>query len=227
MTLCRNASDAGADAVLLLAPSFVGGGMEYPGGAERYFRLVADESPLPVVIYNYPAAAGGLDLDSDTLIRLARHPNIVGTKFTCGNVGKMARVIGELGERVICESFSTEPPTGYVPGDDSIGRYFAFTGVADGILPSVAAVGASEGIVGAANVFPRACVRLYQLAVEGRWPEARKAQYALAEADWSLTKRGVPGFKAMLERHHGYGGSPRPPMSPLCNGLSSGSVRRA
>ncbi|KAI1877817.1 hypothetical protein JX265_003825 [Neoarthrinium moseri] len=217
--LCRDAAEAGADAVLLLAPAFVGGGMG-TDGLERYFVLVADESPLPVLIYNYPAAAGGLDLDSDILERLAEHPNIVGTKFTCGNVGKMARVVGKLRERVVSNTILRPERTGRCQNGNVASPYFAFTGVADSIVSAVGAVGGTGGIVGAANVFPRTCVEIYRLIVEGRWQEAREAQFNLAKADWSLTKRGVPGFKAVLSHYHGYGGVPRAPMGTLTSEAS-------
>lgn len=41
---------------------------------------------------NFPAVAGGIDIDSDMLLELSQHPNIVGCKLTCGNVGKANRV---------------------------------------------------------------------------------------------------------------------------------------
>ena len=214
LALCHEAAAAGADAVLLLAPALVGGEMGATG-VERYFVLVADKSPLPVVIYNYPAAAGGFDFDSDILIRLAKHSNIAGTKFTCGNVGKIARVVKDLEQRVVCENTPREVKTSLEPDDEGSRPYFAFIGVADSILAAVGGAGATGGIVGAANVFPKACARVYSLAAAGRWYEARRAQQALAKADWSLTKRGVPGFKAILSHYHGYGGSPRQPITEL------------
>lgn len=209
LALCRDAATAGADAVLILSPTFVGGGNGGMGaaGIERFFELVADESPLPVILYNYPAAAAGFDLDSDALLRLAAHRNIVGTKFTCGSVGKMARVINDLPSTV-----SEVTPSSTSSATAS--SYFAFSGVADFILPAVV-VGGTGAIVGAANVFPRACVEVYNLAVAGDLVKARAAQQALAKADWSLTKRAIPGFKAILDHFHGYGGAPRLPIVPI------------
>ena len=203
LQLCREAAEAGGDAVLLMVPSFFKWAMD-TATIERYFTKVADDSPLPVVIYNYPGAVAGIDIDSDTLIRLAKHPNIIGTKFTCGNVGKLARVVGataSVSEVYPERSESAEP-------------YFSFAGIADFITPMVAA-GGSGAVVGAANVFPRACVQVYNLAVQGKTKEAMEAQEKLAAADWSLTKRAIPGFKAILDRYHGYGGSPRQPMDKL------------
>ncbi|CAI4212106.1 unnamed protein product [Parascedosporium putredinis] len=99
-------------------------------------------------------AVSGIDIDSDTLIKLAEHPNIVGTKFTCGNVGKLARVASAT--KSVSELFTRRDA-------ESISPYFSFAGIADFISPSVG-VGASGAIVGAANVFPRACVNVYNLA---------------------------------------------------------------
>jgi L-threo-3-deoxy-hexylosonate aldolase len=194
LALIEDARGAGAVAVLVLVPSIFRWAVNDPKVVEGYFREVADSSPLPVVVYNYPGAVAGVDLDSDLLVRLARHPNIVATKFTCGNIGKLARVAGEVGpER---------------------GEYRCFSGVADAITPALTVKG-HGGIVGAANVFPRACVEMYRLFVQGRLEEAAAAQQRLARADWALTKRAIPGFKAILRKYHGYGGAPRPPVLPL------------
>ncbi|KAI1395619.1 dihydrodipicolinate synthetase family protein [Hypoxylon fuscum] len=202
LDLCRDAAAAGGDAVLLMVPSFFKWAMD-SATIERYFKQVAEASPLPVVVYNYPGAVAGIDLDSELLERLAAHPNIVGTKFTCGNVGKLARVAGAV-----------KPVSEVVAASAGVSPYFAYAGVADFILPSVL-VGGSGAIVGAANVFPRACVNVYNLAVQGRHEEAREMQQALAKADWSLTKRAIPGFKAILQHYHSYGGAPRQPMAAL------------
>lgn len=198
--LCEEAKFSGGDAVLLLTPSFFKWAMT--GSAiTNYFTKVADLSPLPIIIYNYPGAVSGIDLDSETLIALAKHPNIIGTKFTCGNVGKLARV---------ASATSSSSPVFNLNRTN----YVAFAGIADFIIPALS-VGGSGAIVGAANVFPRACVRVYHLYIEGKYQEAMEAQTALAMADWELTKRAIPGFKAILQHYYGYGGLPRQPMAAL------------
>ena len=206
--LCEEAEQVGVDAVLVMVPSFFKWAMTEQA-IEHFFTEVADQSPLPVIIYNFPGAVAGIDLDSDMLIRLAKHPNIVGTKFTCGNVGKLGRVAGATS--AVCELTDSRPEK----------AYFAFSGIADFITPAVE-VGGSGAIVGAANVFPRACAEVYKLAVEGKRLEAMKAQQRLAHADWELTKRAIPGFKAILNEWHGYGGTPRAPMSTLTSDAQKG-----
>lgn len=58
----------------------------------EYYIAVADESPVPILLYNYPGAVAGIDMDSDFIMRLAKHRNIIGTKFTYRNTGKLTRV---------------------------------------------------------------------------------------------------------------------------------------
>ncbi|KAJ5475294.1 4-hydroxy-2-oxoglutarate aldolase [Penicillium diatomitis] len=80
---CRDAAEAGADAVLALVTR---------EALHAHFVAVAGASPLPVLLYNFPGASAGVDLSSDDILTLAAHPNIVGCKLTCGNTGKLARV---------------------------------------------------------------------------------------------------------------------------------------
>ncbi|KAF2794597.1 aldolase [Melanomma pulvis-pyrius CBS 109.77] len=200
LQLCRDAKESGGDAVLILVPSFFKWAMG-TSTIESYFMQVADQSPLPVVIYNYPGAVAGIDIDSDLLATMAQHPNIVGTKFTCGNVGKLARVAAAT------KASMAERRTK--------GGYFCFSGVADLIVPTLA-VGAYGAIVGAANVFPKTCVELFDLYLKGGdGQRIQDLQALLAQGDWAMTKRAVPGFKAVLDKYHGYGGVPRQPMPAL------------
>ncbi|CAD6573297.1 MAG: hypothetical protein ASARMPREDX12_005947 [Alectoria sarmentosa] len=59
--------------------------------SEESFVAVADESPVPILLHNYPGAVVGIDMDSDVIIRMAQDENIVGTKLMCGNTGKLTR----------------------------------------------------------------------------------------------------------------------------------------
>lgn len=114
--LCREAAEAGGSHALVLPPSYYGALLTTELVVEHY-RAVADASPLPVVVYNFPAPCGGRDLSSDTILALAEHANIVGVKLTCGNTGKLARVVADThggpprlrraGKRGCCE----RPPT--------------------------------------------------------------------------------------------------------------------
>ncbi|GAD96975.1 dihydrodipicolinate synthetase, partial [Paecilomyces variotii No. 5] len=78
--LCRQAQDSGGDYAIILPPSYYKANYK-PECIKGYFTEIADASPLPILIYNYPAVTG-VDLDSDTIIELAKHPNIVGSATT-------------------------------------------------------------------------------------------------------------------------------------------------
>ena len=135
------------------------------------------------MIYNFPVVTAGLDLDSDTITTLAAHPNIVGTKLSCGNVGKLQRLTSSLSP----ENFAT------------------FPGKSDVFLQGL--VSGSAGVIGALpNVAPKAHVLLLKLFKEGKLEEAAKLQALLSHADWQLSKIGsISGIKAIVTKHFGYG----------------------
>ncbi|KAG4222501.1 hypothetical protein PC116_g29025 [Phytophthora cactorum] len=164
-----------------------------------YFTAVADESPLPIVIYNYPGAVAGIDLDSDVLIKLAEHPNIIGTKFTCGSTGKLTRV-----------ALATNAKT---PTSEGSG-YMAFGGICDFTVQTLVS-GGSGIIAGGANVMPKVCVKVWNLYVEGKIDEAIKLQKVLSRGDWFLTKAAIAGTKQAIQSYYGYGGYPRRPLKRL------------
>lgn len=196
--LCRIAQEAGGDYVLLLPPSYFRFLMDEQA-IHDYFIAVADKSPLPLVLYNYPGAVAGIDMDSDLLIKLAAHPNIVGTKFTCGNTGKLTRV-----------AQATDAKTPWAEGSG----YMAFGGMCDFTVQTLAS-GGSGIIAGGANVMPKVCVKVWNLYVEGKIDEAIALQKTLAKGDWYLTKSAIAGTKQAIQSYFGYGGYPRRPLKRL------------
>ena len=78
---CITGNEAGADFALVLVPSFFHFAMSKDTICE-FFEEVGDKSPLPVLIYNFPGVAAGLNVDSTMLERLAKHTNIVGVKVS-------------------------------------------------------------------------------------------------------------------------------------------------
>ncbi|OBT51796.1 hypothetical protein VE04_08107 [Pseudogymnoascus sp. 24MN13] len=196
--LTRLAADAGADYSLVLPPSYYRSQMD-DKSVYDYFVAVADASVLPVIIYNYPGVVAGVDLDSDLLIKLGRHPNIVGTKFTCGNTGKLTRVAQGVNART--------------PFQEGSG-YMAFGGMCDFTLQTLIS-GGSGIIAGGANVMPKLCVRVWDLYVEGRKAEAEALQKVLSRGDWPLTRASIAGTKQATQTYYGYGGYPRRPLKRL------------
>jgi len=192
--LCALASQAGADIALILPPHHYGGRMGM-ATQRAHFLAVADASPLPVMIYNMPANAAGVDLDAETIIALSTHPNIVGVKDSSGNVTKLAQVVAGA------------------PDDFAV-----LAGSAGFLLPALV-VGARGVIAALANVAPRECLRLMDLYEQGALAEARALQARLIPVNTAVTGGyGVAGLKAALTLVAGYGGAPRRPLAPLSDG---------
>lgn len=198
LNLIRECEKAGGEYVLLLPPSYFRGLMD-DEAVYNYFIAVADESPLPLILYNYPGAVAGIDMDSDLLIRLAKHKNIVGTKFTCGNTGKLARV-----------ALATNAKTPFSEGSG----YMAFGGMCDFTAQTLVS-GGSGIIAGGANVMPKVCVKVWNLYTEGKRDEAFEMQKILSKGDWVLTKAAIAGTKSAIQSYYGYGGYPRRPLKRL------------
>lgn len=211
--LSRDSADAGAEYVLIIPPSYYRPAMGNEQTLYEFFTTVADGSPLPVILYNYPGAVAGIDMDSDLITRISQHPNIVGTKFTCANTGKLTRVaraldaitpsspLAPVGDNRSTETAKTHP-------------YVAFGGMADFSLQTLVS-GGSAVLAGGANVIPRLCVHIFNLWSAGRLTEAVEAQSLLSEADWVLTKMAIPGTKSALQTYYGYGGYARRPLGRL------------
>lgn len=202
--LCRQAAECGGDAVLVLPPGYYQGLFDADAVA-RFFAEVADASPLPVVLYNFPGAVAGLDLSSDVIIRLGReHPNIVAAKFTCGNTGKLGRVAAALNS-------SEKKHSGDESACSSNGDFLCFAGSGDFLLPALS-VGAVGVIGGIANVAPRAVVKLYDAFRDGRREEAQQIQEIIGRGDWTAIQSGIIGVKVCLQEYDGYGGWARKPL---------------
>ncbi|KAK7203055.1 hypothetical protein BZA70DRAFT_80285 [Myxozyma melibiosi] len=204
VALTKDAKEAGADAILMVCSSYYRGFVDETYITD-FFTGVADESPLPIVIYNYPGVTAGIDIPSELLIKLSAHPNIIGTKFTCGNSGKLARVAGAV--KSIGPLSKTSTLADVASGDG----YFCIAGMAD-FLTQALAVGGSGVISGPGNITPKTVVRVYELFKAGKYEEAFAAQQKLSDSDYVLTNLGPEGTKCALQQFFGYGGHVRRPM---------------
>jgi 4-hydroxy-2-oxoglutarate aldolase len=196
---CSEAWEAGGDYALVLPPSYYAS-LFAPSNETimEYFTTVADASPIPLIIYNFPGAVGGLDLNSDVIIKLAAHPNIVGVKLTCGNTGKLNRVA--TATRKMAKKYDPHNPD-----------FLVLAGSADFSIQ--AAVAGGHGILaGLANIAPKACIKTIELYQQGKVAEAQEMQDIVAAGDWTAIQGGVVGTKAGLEAWMGYGGVCRSPL---------------
>lgn len=195
--LCKEAAAAGAEYALILPPSYYRALVTETMMFE-YYTTVASQSPIPIILYNYPGAVSGVDMDSDFMIRLAEATNgkVCGAKFTCGSTGKLNRVAAA---------------TNACSVKDQGSGWMAMGGIADFTIQTAVA-GGSGMIVGTANVAPKLCVKVWNLWASGEYDKAQELQKILSRCDWVLTKSSIAGTKAAIETEFGYGGHPRRPL---------------
>ncbi len=186
----KRAADHGADAVLVRTPGFFKNQMTTDAFV-RHYRAVADESLVPVLLYNFTALTG-VNLLPAAVSRLAEHPNIIGMKESGGDVAQIAELVNGT-------------PSGFGVLAGTTSTFYA-----------ALCVGAVGGILALACAVPEACMRLFMATRDGRHEEARAIQRQLAPLAKLLGPTyGVPGLKAALNVL-GYDiGVPRPPLSPL------------
>jgi 4-hydroxy-2-oxoglutarate aldolase len=156
----------------------------------RHYTAVADESPVPVLLYNFTALTG-VNLLPAAVSRLAAHPNIVGMKESGGDIAVIADLVSGT------------------PGDFSV-----LAGTTSTCYAALS-VGAAGAILAPACVVPEACVRLFELVRAGRHDEAVALQRQLIPLARLLGPTyGVPGLKAALNLVGYDVGVPRPPLTP-------------
>jgi 4-hydroxy-2-oxoglutarate aldolase len=188
--LARRAADAGADAALVVTPHYYSPKMTAEA-LVRHYEAVADASPIPVLIYNVPKFTG-VNMDAAAIARAARHPNVVGTKDTSGNITQLAQTV-------------------HLAGPD-----FQVLAGSAGFFLAGLAVGAVGGVLALANIAPDLCLELYHHALAGRRTEAAALQRRLISVNNAVTGGfGIAGLKVAMELLGYYGGPVRPPLLDL------------
>lgn len=190
ITNTQAAAAAGADAVLVLNPSYYKSLMTQDTLVAHY-HAVADASAIPVLIYNMPANSG-LDMDAETILKISEHENIIGLKDSGGNLAKMGNV-----KRMAKPDFQI------------------LAGSAGFLLPAFT-VGAVGGILALANIAPQKCISIYEDYFSGNIEKAQKTQMELIPVNAAVTgKWGVPALKTAMDYMGLFGGTARKPLLPL------------
>jgi 4-hydroxy-tetrahydrodipicolinate synthase len=147
-----HAAKAGADGALLVSPYY---NKPTQQGLYEHFRAVAQAAPeLPLIPYNIQGRTG-VNIETETLARLAEIPNIVGVKEASGSLDQMTAVI------VACR-----PDFCVLSGDDNL------------TLPLMAVGG--RGVISVlGNLLPREIADLTHTALEGDWKRARELHLRL------------------------------------------------
>jgi 4-hydroxy-2-oxoglutarate aldolase len=157
----------------------------------RHYEQIADSIEIPVLLYNAPGFTG-MRIPPQTMLELAKHPNIVGMKDS-----------------------SPEGPGKLLTRLDPAEDFHVLAGSANFMYPCLH-IGASGGVVSVANFVPCPCSYLYQLFTEGRFDEAGELHCRISRLNQAVSgKWGVAGVKAAMDITGFRGGRPRAPLAAV------------
>jgi dihydrodipicolinate synthase/N-acetylneuraminate lyase len=244
LRLAEHAATLGYDVAMVRTPHYYKRQM-LPASMLAFYRTVADRSPLPVIIYNFPQATG-YDIPAEVVIELAEHPNLIGIKESAGVIDKVKKMVD--GTRhirrtaTVTEIFNAVTPrmlaaAGSGNGSDvvptsSLGGtavaappklktrtkevgYQVLVGSAH-LLKDSLDVGAVGAILAFACAAPTACYEIYAAWKEGDMELAHEKQQRIVEASLKVGgELGIPGIKYAMEVNGYYGGPSRLPLLPL------------
>ncbi len=186
---CRAATDEGADAVLVRPPGYYGPTLSAAALVD-HFRRVADESPIPVMIYNIPKYTH-VPLTDQVLAALADHPNIIGAKDSSGDLKNFASY------------------------RDAVPDWALFVG--SGMLYYAALeMGAAGGILAVACFAAPLAIRIRDAFGRKDRATAGATQEVVTPVNKEVVSHlGVPGVKAAMDMVGLVGGPARPPLKDL------------
>lgn len=186
---CELYHDYGARAVAIVSPFYY---KLSPESVYAYFKLIADESPIDVTLYNIPMFASPIDVP--TIRRLAEHPRIVGIKDSSGDMAFMLRMMAAIGP---------------------IRPDFAFLTGWEAALAPMLVMGCDGGTNATSGVVPEVTRAIYDLCRENRIEEARRIQLRMIELfDAMVFSTDFPeGIRAAIELRGFDMGPSRQPLS--------------
>lgn len=91
LRLTEYAAELGYDVAMVRTPHYYKKQM-LPANMLAFYRTVADQSPIPVIVYSFPQATG-YDIPAEVMIELAEHPNLIGIKESSGDVEKVRKMV--------------------------------------------------------------------------------------------------------------------------------------
>ena len=190
VALTNCAASIGYKGAMVRTPHYYKNLLNNAAAQMLYFRAVADQAKIPLIIYNWPQATG-LDIPTDAVAELSHHPNIIAIKESSGNLEKVLQMIREVkkGFQVLVGSAPT--------------------------LASSLAAGATGAILAFANAAPYATISIWEAHRTREPAAAMDWQNRIGKAAALVTtKYGVPGLKHAMDLAGYYGGPPRLPLTP-------------
>lgn len=189
----------GVGAILSVCPYY---NKPTQAGIVAHFTAIADASPVPVLLYNVPGRTV-VNMKLETILELAKHPNIIGLKDACSTMEQYMEIAWKAPKDFLLLS-----------GDDNL------------VVPMIS-IGWHGVISVIANGFPREFRDLTWHALEGRFAEAAALQFSFIEFDTLLYAEANPvGIKECLAIKGVCGSEVRLPLLKASSELS-GKLRAA
>lgn len=192
--LVAEAGTGGADAVLVTTPTSLARGNHE--AIESYYLDLVEDSPIPMFLSSVPAVTG-YEIPTDSVRRLATHPNTVGLKDSGGRPVR----IQEL-RRAIDEPFVT------------------YAGASGALAPSMAA-GSYGAITASANYAFQLVAEIIDAPTQG---DADAAQQKLTSIVRKVESHGIPGTKCAAAAAGLRAGYPRSPLRPVAAAVRAAIV---
>jgi 4-hydroxy-2-oxoglutarate aldolase len=187
---CHEAQTVGADAALVVAPHYYANAMTIDA-LRAHYRRVADESPLPVLLYNIPKYMH-FKLPPELVAEMAKHPNVVGIKDSSGDLELLASYI-----------------------TSSSDTFAVMTGNGGQLHPALMA-GARGGILALATFAHEQCAAIHRAHRSGDHAMAERIQSEVKPINVAIVgELGVPGVKAAMDAVGLRGGPVRGPLLDL------------
>lgn len=146
----KEARDLGADYALIVTPYYNRPSQE---GIYRHFEAITKAVDIPIMVYNI-AGRTGVNIETNTMVRIGKLNNIVGVKEASGNVSQIMDVIHQM------------PGSTILSGDD-------------GLTLSTMAHGGQGVVSVVSNLFPKRISDMVRSAMSGRMDEARRMHFEL------------------------------------------------
>jgi 4-hydroxy-2-oxoglutarate aldolase len=191
VALTNAAAERGYKAAMVRTPHYYKNLVHKMDAQILYFRAVADQVSIPVMIYNWPQVTG-VDISAEAVATLSHHPNIFGIKESSGSLEKCIQMVKEV-----------------QPG------FQVLTGSAPILAPSLA-IGCAGAVLAFANAAPYSTISIWEAHRSREFAAGMDWQNRILRAAQLVTvKYGVPGLKYAMDLNGYYGGPPRLPLSAI------------
>ncbi|MBI4903080.1 MAG: dihydrodipicolinate synthase family protein [Acidobacteria bacterium] len=189
--LTNRAAEMGYKLAMVRTPHYYKNLLNRDEAQVLYYRSVADQTKIPLMIYNWPQTTG-VDISPEAVAAISEHPNVIAIKESSGNLEKVMTLL-----RVVKPGFQV------------------LVGSAPTLWPSFT-VGAVGAVLAFANAAPYACITIYEAHRQRETEAAQDWQGRIARAAALVTtKYGVPGLKYAMDLNGYYGGPPRLPLTTI------------